>query len=62
MILGASGSGKSTLLRMLNRLKRTTSGRIVVDGIEVNDDAQASWTSCAPRSAWCSSSSTCSRT
>ncbi len=37
-ILGASGSGKSTLLRMLNRLERHDSGRIVVDGIEVDDD------------------------
>jgi polar amino acid transport system ATP-binding protein len=36
-ILGASGSGKSTLLRMLNRLERHDSGRIVVDGIEVCD-------------------------
>jgi polar amino acid transport system ATP-binding protein len=38
VILGASGSGKSTLLRMLNRLERHDSGRIVVDGIEVNDE------------------------
>jgi len=38
VILGASGSGKSTLLRMLNRLETHDSGRIVVDGIEVNDD------------------------
>jgi len=38
VILGASGSGKSTLLRMLNRLERHDSGRIVVDGIEVDDD------------------------
>ncbi len=37
-IIGASGSGKSTLLRMLNRLERHDSGRIVVDGIEVDDD------------------------
>ncbi len=37
-ILGASGSGKSTLLRMLNRLERHDSGRIVVDGIEVDDE------------------------
>jgi len=37
-VLGASGSGKSTLLRMLNRLERHDSGRIVVDGIEVDDD------------------------
>ena len=41
VILGASGSGKSTLLRMLNRLETHDDGRIVVDGIEVNDDAQA---------------------
>jgi polar amino acid transport system ATP-binding protein len=41
VILGASGSGKSTLLRMLNRLETHDAGRIVVDGIEVNDDARA---------------------
>jgi polar amino acid transport system ATP-binding protein len=40
VILGASGSGKSTLLRMLNRLETHDTGRIVVDGIEVNDDAR----------------------
>ena len=40
VIIGASGSGKSTLLRMLNRLESHDSGRIVVDGIEVNDDAR----------------------
>ena len=41
VIIGASGSGKSTLLRMLNRLEAHDDGRIVVDGIEVNDDAKA---------------------
>jgi polar amino acid transport system ATP-binding protein len=41
VILGASGSGKSTLLRMLNRLETHDSGRIVVDGIEVNDHQAA---------------------
>jgi len=40
VIIGASGSGKSTLLRMLNRLETHDSGRIVVDGIEVSDDAR----------------------
>ena len=40
VILGASGSGKSTLLRMLNRLEKHDSGRIVVDGIEVSDNAR----------------------
>jgi polar amino acid transport system ATP-binding protein len=41
VIIGASGSGKSTLLRTLNRLEKHDSGRIVVDGIEVSDDAKA---------------------
>ena len=40
VIVGASGSGKSTLLRTLNRLETHDSGRIVVDGIEVNDDVK----------------------
>ncbi|WP_088278565.1 amino acid ABC transporter ATP-binding protein [Ideonella sp. A 288] len=40
VIIGASGSGKSTLLRTLNRLEVHDSGRIVVDGVEVNDDAK----------------------
>ncbi|KRB84640.1 amino acid ABC transporter ATP-binding protein [Noviherbaspirillum sp. Root189] len=38
VIIGASGSGKSTFLRMLNRLEKHDSGRIVIDGIELNDD------------------------
>lgn len=38
VIIGASGSGKSTFLRMLNRLERHDRGRIVIDGIELNDD------------------------
>jgi polar amino acid transport system ATP-binding protein len=38
VIVGASGSGKSTLLRTLNRLEKHSSGRIVVDGIEVSDE------------------------
>src|SRR5207344_685387 len=40
VILGASGSGKSTLLRMLNRLEKHDSGKIVVDGIEVSDNVK----------------------
>jgi ABC-type polar amino acid transport system ATPase subunit len=36
VIIGASGSGKSTFLRMLNRLETHDSGRIVIDGIELN--------------------------
>lgn len=37
-IIGPSGSGKSTLLRSINHLERHDSGRIVVDGIELDDD------------------------
>lgn len=37
-IVGPSGSGKSTLLRTINRLEKHDSGRIVVDGIELDDD------------------------
>jgi len=40
VIVGASGSGKSTFLRTLNRLEKHDSGKIVVDGIELNDDVK----------------------
>jgi len=38
VICGPSGSGKSTLIRCINRLERHQKGRIVVDGVELNDD------------------------
>src|ERR1700685_468333 len=38
VICGPSGSGKSTLLRCINHLEDWQSGRIVVDGMELNDD------------------------
>ena len=34
-VMGLSGSGKSTLVRHFNRLLEPTSGRIVIDGIDV---------------------------
>lgn len=36
VLLGTSGSGKTTLLKMVNRLYEPTSGRIVVEGVEVH--------------------------
>lgn len=38
VICGPSGSGKSTLIRCINRLEQHQRGRIVVDGIELDDD------------------------
>lgn len=40
VILGPSGSGKSTFIRCLNRLEEHDSGRIVIDGIELNEDVR----------------------
>ena len=41
VICGPSGSGKSTLIRCINGLEEHQEGRLVVDGIEVGDDARA---------------------
>jgi general L-amino acid transport system ATP-binding protein len=41
VICGPSGSGKSTLIRCLNRLEKHQDGQIVVDGIELIDDAKS---------------------
>jgi general L-amino acid transport system ATP-binding protein len=38
VIIGPSGSGKSTFLRTLNRLEPHDGGRIVIDGVELNND------------------------
>ena len=40
VICGPSGSGKSTLIRCLNRLETHHSGRVVVDGLELGNDAR----------------------
>ena len=36
-IIGQSGAGKSTLVRCINLLERPTSGRILIDGVDVTD-------------------------
>jgi general L-amino acid transport system ATP-binding protein len=38
VICGPSGSGKSTLIRCINRLEEHQKGKIMVEGIELNDD------------------------
>ena len=37
VVCGPSGSGKSTLIRLVNRLEVHQAGRVVVDGIELDD-------------------------
>ena len=38
VICGPSGSGKSTLIRCINQLEKHEEGRVLVDGIELDDD------------------------
>ncbi len=40
VVCGPSGSGKSTMIRCINRLEEHESGRVIVDGIELNDDTK----------------------
>ena len=40
VVCGPSGSGKSTMIRCVNRLEEHQEGRIVVDGIELNDNTK----------------------
>jgi general L-amino acid transport system ATP-binding protein len=40
VVLGPSGSGKSTFIRTINRLEPHDEGRIIVDGVELNNDVR----------------------
>ncbi len=40
VVCGPSGSGKSTLIRCINRLEVHQRGKIIVDGVELNDQMQ----------------------
>jgi len=40
VVSGPSGSGKSTLVRCINYLEQFQEGKIVVDGVELNDDVK----------------------
>ncbi|MDX0661068.1 ATP-binding cassette domain-containing protein [Sinorhizobium medicae] len=44
-IIGGSGSGKSTMLRCINFLETPTSGRIMIDGEEINQNPDGTPTS-----------------
>ena len=39
-IIGHTGSGKSTLIQQLNGLVQPTSGRVIVDGFDMNEKKQ----------------------
>jgi subfamily B ATP-binding cassette protein MsbA len=42
-IVGPSGSGKSTIINLITRLYRPTSGRVFVNGLDLNDLVIDSW-------------------
>ena len=70
-VVGPSGSGKTTFLRCINHLEQINGGRLYVDGElvgyrerggKLHELHPREAPSSAATSAWCSSSSTCSRT
>ena len=34
-IIGLSGAGKSSLIRLINRLEEPTSGKVIIDGVDI---------------------------
>ncbi len=61
-LIGPSGSGKTTILRLLMTLLKPDDGVITVDGQQLFPHRRSRSARSARRSAWSSSSSTCSRT
>ena len=71
VLIGPSGCGKSTFLRCLNLLETPSAGTLQVGDRThrlrrpagaIRCRTAATWRASAPASAWCSSSSTSSRT
>ena len=69
VVIGPSGCGKSTFLRCINLLEEPSAGTLQVGDRahrlrrrSIPCRAAATWRASAPASAWCSSSSTSSRT
>ncbi len=62
VVCGPSGSGKSTLIKCVNALEPFQKGEIIVDGVSGRTIRRPTCRSCARASAWCSSTSSCSRT
>ncbi|MCA1708570.1 MAG: ABC transporter ATP-binding protein/permease, partial [Actinobacteria bacterium] len=42
-VVGPSGGGKTTLTQLLMRLRQPTTGRIVMDGVDIGDIARSCW-------------------
>ena len=62
VIIGPSGSGKSTLLRCLAMLEPPDAGDVYLETERLTALRKSSSRRTAPRSAWCFSASTSSRT
>lgn len=54
-IIGQSGSGKSTVADIMLGLTRPTQGKVMIDGIEINESNRRSWrasVACVPQDAY----------